>query len=81
MTFVIAIELAIMVMGSQAIAYAMGSWPAPFGIELRVDAFSALVLLVVTGASTFALVAGETASIARSRRSANRISMPRGCWP
>jgi multicomponent Na+:H+ antiporter subunit D len=34
----------------------MGSWPAPFGIELRVDSFSALLLLVITGASSVALV-------------------------
>jgi multicomponent Na+:H+ antiporter subunit D len=37
----------------------MGSWPAPYGIELRVDALSALLLLVVTGASTVALVSGR----------------------
>jgi len=37
----------------------MGSWPAPSGIELRVDALSALLLLVVTGASTVALVGGR----------------------
>ncbi|MBT8083226.1 MAG: monovalent cation/H+ antiporter subunit D family protein, partial [Gammaproteobacteria bacterium] len=38
--------------------YRMGSWPAPYGIELAVDRFSALLLLLVTGASTFALLAG-----------------------
>ena len=36
----------------------MGCWPAPFGIELVVDAFSALLLLIVTGASSLALLAG-----------------------
>ena len=45
----------------------MGSWPAPYGIELQVDALSALVLLVVTGASSLAL-------IGRSRESLNRRS-------
>jgi multicomponent Na+:H+ antiporter subunit D len=37
----------------------MGSWPAPYGIELRVDALSAMLLLVVTGASTVALIGGR----------------------
>ena len=32
---------------------------APFGIELRVDEFSALVLLIVTAASSIALLAGR----------------------
>ena len=44
MAFVIAIELAITAVGGTALTYEMGSWPAPFGIELRVDAFSALLL-------------------------------------
>ncbi len=48
----------------ETLSYLMGSWPAPYGIELRVDAFSALMLLVVTGASSIALLAGYQ-SIAR----------------
>ena len=57
--FAIAIMLAIDVRGGEYFGYAMGSWPAPYGIELGVDAFSAIVLLVVTGASTLALIAGR----------------------
>ncbi|MCY4214191.1 MAG: proton-conducting transporter membrane subunit, partial [Gammaproteobacteria bacterium] len=34
-------------------------WPAPYGIELRIDALGALVLLIVTGASSLALVGGR----------------------
>ena len=40
--------------------YALGGWEPPFGIELQVDAFSALILLLVTGSSVFALLAGKT---------------------
>ena len=40
--------------------YALGAWPAPFGIELAVDSFGELLLLILTGASTFALLAGKS---------------------
>ncbi len=63
MAFIIAIELTTHAM-VQPLAYQMGGWEAPFGIELRVDAFSALLLLIITGASTVALVAGRE-SLAR----------------
>ncbi|MFW6093920.1 MAG: monovalent cation/H+ antiporter subunit D family protein [Pseudomonadota bacterium] len=36
--------------------YDMGGWPAPYGIELVVDSLSALVLLLITGSSTAALL-------------------------
>lgn len=55
--FAIAVQLTGIVLSGGPVDYAMGSWPAPFGIELSVDAFSALLLLVVTGASTVALAA------------------------
>ena len=38
----------------------MGGWEAPNGIELRVDAFSAIVLLIVSGASFVSLLAGRS---------------------
>jgi multicomponent Na+:H+ antiporter subunit D len=59
MSFAIALELTGIVSGSNTIGYAMGSWPAPYGIALEVDSFSALLLLVITGASTLALVGGR----------------------
>jgi len=37
----------------------MGGWPAPYGIALAVDEFSALMLLVVTGAGAVALLAAR----------------------
>ncbi|TQV74929.1 monovalent cation/H+ antiporter subunit D family protein [Aliikangiella marina] len=58
LTFCIAIALTMGVLDGQNYQYFMGSWPAPYGIELKVDAFSAVVLLIITGASTSALIAG-----------------------
>ena len=57
--FAIAITMTIGVLDGHVYTYKMGSWSAPYGIELAVDRFSALLLLVVTGASTFALLAGR----------------------
>ena len=57
--FAIAILLTLGILGGRNFDYQMGNWPAPYGIELGVDAFSALVLLVVTSASALALLAGR----------------------
>ncbi|MEO0998153.1 MAG: monovalent cation/H+ antiporter subunit D family protein [Pseudomonadota bacterium] len=59
LALVVAIELTLTVLGGATPTYRMGSWPAPYGIELRVDELSALLLLVVTGASSAALIAGR----------------------
>ncbi len=56
--FAIAVRLTLDVIAGSELTYFMGSWPAPWGIELGVDEFSALILLVVTGASSLALLAG-----------------------
>ena len=71
LAFVIAIQLVQGVLAGGPASYLMGSWPAPYGIELKVDAFSALLLLVVTGASVFTLVGGR-----ESLDSANRCGAP-----
>lgn len=59
MAFAIAIQLTQIVLATGPVTYLMGSWPAPYGIELRVDALSALLLLVVNGASVLTLIAGR----------------------
>jgi len=59
LAFAIAIQLVAGVLNGGPVTYLMGSWPAPYGIELRVDSLSALLLLVVTGASVTALVSGR----------------------
>ena len=38
------------------LSYAVGGWPPPWGIELRVDAVNAFVLLVVSALSTLVLL-------------------------
>ncbi len=58
--FAVAIALTMVVLEQGTISYEMGSWPPPFGIALSIDAVSALLLLVVTGASSLALIAGAT---------------------
>ena len=58
-SFAIAVALTIAVLGGQTQVYAMGGWPAPYGIALAVDEFSAIVLLVVTGAGAGALLAAR----------------------
>jgi multicomponent Na+:H+ antiporter subunit D len=44
----IAIALLRHVSGAGSISYALGSWAAPWGIEYRVDALSAIMLLIVS---------------------------------
>ena len=55
----VAIGLALQVAEGQVISYAMGSWPPPWGIEYRVDALSAFVLVLIS------LVAAIVAPYAR----------------
>lgn len=54
--FAIAIAMAGAVLGGQTLVYAMGSWAAPYGIALGVDAFSSLMTLIVSGAALAALL-------------------------
>ena len=58
-SFAIALALAFAVLDGQTLEYEVGGWPAPYGIALSVDAFSALMLLVVTGAAAAALLAAR----------------------
>jgi len=55
----IAISMTSTVLGGAELRYLMGNWAAPYGIELRVDDFSVVLLLIITGASTLALVAAR----------------------
>jgi len=59
MSLATAIVITGAVLDGETLRYAMGGWAAPYGIELRIDALSAILLLVVTGASTLALLAGR----------------------
>ncbi|KGE03539.1 monovalent cation/H+ antiporter subunit D family protein [Pseudohaliea rubra] len=59
LTFVLAIALAGQVATDGALSYAVGGWQPPYGIELAIDQFSVLLLLIISGASTVALVFGK----------------------
>lgn len=59
MAFAIAVTLVRHVLQDGVVSYAMGGFVSPLGIELRVDSLSAMLLLVVSGASTVALLAGR----------------------
>lgn len=58
-SFAISVALAMAVLGGETLTYSMGGWSAPYGIALQVDSFSALVLLLVTGAGAAALLAAR----------------------
>ena len=57
--FALTIVATTAVLQGESLTYAMGGWPAPYGIALEIDAFSAVLLLIVTGGSTFALLGGR----------------------
>jgi multicomponent Na+:H+ antiporter subunit D len=48
----IAVALALRVADGGVVSYALGSWPPPWGIEYRVDALNAFVLILVSGIAT-----------------------------
>ena len=56
--FAISATLLVSVLGHGPISYALGGWPAPLGIEYRVDALNALVLCVVSGVAAVLLPLG-----------------------
>jgi multicomponent Na+:H+ antiporter subunit D len=58
-SFLIALLLAGAVGGSSEFSYELGSWPVPYGIELRITSFSSLLLVIITGASSVALIGGR----------------------
>jgi len=55
-SFAVALMLAAEVSGGAEISYLLGGWAAPWGIEYRIDALNALVVVIVSGASTVTLV-------------------------
>ena len=48
LSFIIALSMAVTVSQGTNFSYDMGGWPAPYGIELFIGAFGALVLVIVT---------------------------------
>ncbi len=54
LSLLISIEMASRVLYGDPLVYEVGGWAVPYGIGLKVDAVNALLLLVVSGAATFA---------------------------
>jgi multicomponent Na+:H+ antiporter subunit D len=52
---IIAVQLYLQVRGGTTLSYAIGSWPAPWGIEYRVDTLNAFVLVLVSGIAALVL--------------------------
>jgi multicomponent Na+:H+ antiporter subunit D len=78
-TLLISFALAGMVLDGASPSLAIGGWPAPLGIELRVDGLSALLLLVTAGvASVTAVYAG---SYFHDRPAAGAWSERDAFWP
>ena len=47
--FAISVTLLLRVQDGAVLSYMMGGWPAPLGIEYRIDIVNAFVLLIVSG--------------------------------
>lgn len=56
--FAVSIALMIQVQARGAVSYHLGGWAPPWGIELRADALTTLVLLVVTAVAAVVLSTG-----------------------
>jgi multicomponent Na+:H+ antiporter subunit D len=59
LTFAAAVSIAGLVLEHGELTYELGNWPVPFGIGLVIGPFSALMLVVITGASLAALAWGR----------------------
>jgi len=57
---VISIALLVQVLDQGVLSYELGNWAAPWGIEYRVDAANAIVLLLISGISTVVLPYART---------------------
>jgi multicomponent Na+:H+ antiporter subunit D len=58
-TFLIAMGLVHQVLDQGELLYELGNWPVPFGIGLTIGPLSAMMLLIISGASLAALLAGK----------------------
>lgn len=59
-TFGVSIMLLVQVMEQGVISYALGGWEAPWGIEYRIDAFNAFMLMLVSGVAAVVLMAARS---------------------
>jgi len=59
-TFLISFQLLNQVHSGGTLIYELGGWQAPVGIEYRIDALAALLLVLVSGISTVVLMGAHT---------------------
>ena len=71
--FALAVSVAGTVAAGAVISYEMGGWAPPWGIEVRIDALNAIVLLIVTGIG--AVVAPFAGRSAAEEISKNNLSL------
>ena len=71
-TFAISIGLFSQITGGDAIAYKMGGWEPPWGIEYRIDRLSSLVLLLVSGMAAVTMAYARS-SVEREISSGNQV--------
>ncbi len=58
--FIISCGLLHQVITQGVISYEIGGWPAPWGIEYRIDTLNSYLLLLVSGVSTIILIAAQS---------------------
>ena len=56
LSFCVSVSLLLATLDQGVLSYAVGGWEPPWGIEVRIDVASALVLSIVTGISSLVLV-------------------------
>ncbi|MEQ9397711.1 MAG: monovalent cation/H+ antiporter subunit D family protein [Longimicrobiales bacterium] len=66
------------VRGGEVISYAMGGWPAPWGIEYRIDAVNGFVALIVAGIA--AVVTPYALKSVEREVEADRVSLFYAAW-
>ena len=74
-SFAISVALLEQVMSGEVLSYALGGWPAPWGIEYRIDAANAFLLVLVSGMAAIVLLAAG-----RSVDSEMRLRWPVGSF-
>ena len=72
LAFLIAALLLNQVLAHGPISYLMGSWPVPWGIEYRVDALNAYMLLIVAGIGAIVMTFGRVIVENRIRLPVNK---------
>ncbi|MDX1483977.1 MAG: monovalent cation/H+ antiporter subunit D family protein [Alphaproteobacteria bacterium] len=70
--FAVSVALLDQVLDKGTLSYAIGGWAPPWGIEYRVDAANAIVLLIISGTSTVVLPYART-SVAHEVEPHNQV--------